>query len=133
MITSNQVASNSAKFGKKGITYTIEAIIAIGLLAAIVLFLFQSPPETSLDLEKQNAYFALSALDADGALREAVFNGSTAAVKAELDKYFQNYDFELCSDVCFGTTVQAQIVEYYMSGWKESYNPKKLRVFLFRP
>ena len=116
----------------KGITYTIEVVIAISILLTVVIFLFQTAPQTSLALEKQNAYNALSTLNGDGSLREAVVNEDLAATEALLDNYFDNYEFEICSDVCFGTAQQATIVEYYIAGFQDEYDPKKLRVFLFR-
>jgi hypothetical protein len=112
-------------------TYTIEVIIAISILAAVVVFLFGTAPQASLDLEKQSSYDALEALNADGALREAVVGEDVGKAKALLDRYFTNYDIEICSDVCFGTAVRAQIVEYYISGFHSTYSPKKLRIFLF--
>lgn len=116
----------------KGVVHTIEVLIAVGLIFAAVAFLFRTGMTANLNIEKQNAYYALSALNADGSLREAVAGEDREAVKALLDMYFDNYDFEICSAQCFGTSQQATIVEYYVSGFGDTYDPKKLRIFLFR-
>ena len=115
----------------KGITFSLEVIISLGLIAISAVAIFSSLPTTSVDTSKQQAYNAVAWLDSTGELRELVALDDTSTIRTRLQPWLDDFELEICDTNCIGTARRGAIaLDWYVSGFL-SYNPKRLRVYVF--
>lgn len=125
----------------KGYLYTVEVLIAISVISVTVIFLFKSfpeKPEMELSLIKTQGHDALNYLDKKGDLRQFVIDGNEDEIERLLSSLLDSkYELEICSlgQTCYDRVPANETiiaVDYYISGYREKYDAKKLRLFLWR-
>lgn len=128
---------NSAK---KGYVYTIEAGIAISVIViAVVLVLNsqQAAQPLSVPLIKQQAYEALEYLDNKGDLKLLIYSEDADEIENRLRALLPptiSIDADVCMTECSGTLPAGQTVisvDYYISGYRDNFGFKKLRVWMW--
>ncbi|MBI5061176.1 MAG: hypothetical protein HZB67_02580 [Candidatus Aenigmarchaeota archaeon] len=128
---------------KKGYLYTIEVLIAASLIFVAMAFLFKTPPmkpETELSMIKRQGFEALEYMDnSEIGLRPLVYNKNESAIESQLSGLLRSeYVVEICSEgsTCVDSHAPINqtviVVDYYISGYRDSYSAKKLRLFLWR-
>jgi hypothetical protein len=127
----------------KGLSHTMEAVIAILLLTAGVFLLLATPlttPEYEKTKFKLSTYSSLETIDTTGELRELVLKNDVAAIKNDLSRfvpYQMNYDvaiFNRTSNVTTVPNIDAKdiiVVSYFLSGAVGNYTPREVRVYLW--
>lgn len=125
----------------KGYLYTIEVLIAVSLVMASYVLIFQSPPtKPSLEvpLVKQQGFLALEHLDSAGILRPLVFSSAESRIEQELDRILVDsikFETDVCGYSCNSTNVPANVtvvaVDYYVSGYTSSFFSKKVRLWMW--
>ena len=126
---------------KKGYMYTLEVLIAASLIMVTFVIVFQSPPskpalETSLI--KQQGYNALEFLDNNGLLRPYVYSNDEGALETQIDAVLIN-SIKFETDICFSSCNMSNVpddetvivVDYYVSGYKNTFLGKKVRMWMW--
>jgi hypothetical protein len=132
---------------KKGYVYTLEVLIAASMITMALVFMFKTPPakpETELSMIKKQGFESLQYLDNSGELRPLVFQNNETQIQSLL-KNLTTAEFEvhICKngDICSVSSDLVSnvpgnqtvvVVDYYISGYKHSYSPKKVKLFLWR-
>ncbi|MBI2583389.1 MAG: hypothetical protein HYW25_01860 [Candidatus Aenigmarchaeota archaeon] len=117
----------------KGISYSIEAVIAVLIIASAALPLL-SLTSVNTDHAKQHAYQNLQYLSADPQLREFVFEDNANGIKSMLEGFFDDYEFEICNPECTGakrTARETIIADWHFAGYRNVNQPRTLRIYLF--
>ncbi len=132
----------NVRFGySKGYIYTLEVLLAVSTILVTIVLVFSTTPEeaeTDLPVIKQNAYDALFYLDKSDDLRRIV---STEGVK-KLEKNLTDllsknikFDVTICTSTCTATGLPPNkpviVVDYYISGYREMFLNKKVRLWLW--
>ena len=126
---------------KKGYIYTLEVLIAVSTILITIVLVFSTTPEqadTGLPIIKQSAYDALVYLDKTDDLRKIVSTEGTKQLKKNLTILLpSNVDFNviICSVTCLAKDLPQDrpiiIVDYYISGYRENFINKKVRLWLW--
>ncbi len=126
----------------KGYLYTLEVLIAISIIFVSMVMLFRyapTQPDLGVSILKQQGFEALGYMDDKGTLRELVLMNNETAIEEELNLILLkavNFETDICSLSCNKTSVPANktvvAVDYYVSGYKDAYLGKKLRLWLWR-
>ena len=126
----------------KGYTYTLEVLIAVSVIIVSITFLFKTPlqkPELELSTIKRQGFEALKYLDESDQLRNSTLNKNETELENALRGLLvSEYDVDICDPnaTCLGTSIPKNqtiiIIDYYISGYKQDYNVKKIRLFLWR-
>jgi hypothetical protein len=126
----------------KGYIYTLEVLIAVSIILVSLVFIFRSSPakpELETSLIKTQGADALSFLDSKGTLRKLVYDDNETEIETQLKTYLpKNIGFEVqvCTSPCSAVNVPVNetvvAVNYYISGYKENYLGKKVRLWLWR-
>lgn len=123
--------TNESKINKKGLAFTIEAIIAISMLVLAVAGMFTTLPESKISTTKYSAYAALAELDGSGELRQLVESNNATAIADRLEPWLEDFELEICDPACAGPSRPGPIaVEWFASGLF-SLEPKRLRVYVY--
>jgi hypothetical protein len=127
---------------KKGYMYTLEVLLALSLIFVAIVYLFSQPtdkPELEISIIKMQGFQALKYLDEKGVLRKYVSDDDEKGIEKELkDILIKNIKFEteICVTTCSTRNVpsgQAIIsVTYYVSGYRNTYDAKKVRLYMWR-
>lgn len=117
---------------KKGLAFSIEAIIAIGILVLAIAGMFTSLPLTKVSSEKYSAYAALAEIYDSGELRILVDAENTIGIQDHLKPWIDDFELEICAPGCAGPTRSGAIaLDWFVSG-SLSVDPKRLRVYVFQ-
>lgn len=128
--------------GMTGYIYSLEVLIAISIIFIALVFLFRyapAKPATELSIIKQEGFHVLEYMNNQGALREYVFIDN----ETEFEKYLAPllpanlyFETEICSLLCDTENVPNNetviAVDYYVSGYKDHYLGKKIRLWLWK-
>jgi len=118
------------KFGDKGVSFTLEAVIAATIIITALLFFFkpQVPQENYLTDVQEKGYYCLKSLDDDRNLREYAIANDVATIENNLMDCLTpfNYTVQICRSTCTSTTLPENkdiiISKYYIAG-KDAMDP----------
>ena len=134
------LASASANTKKKGYVYTLEVMIAIGIILVAVVFLFNSaqvPDASNVAIIKRQGFEVIEFLDQKDELRDLVRTGDDTALKSKVQQYITvgiSMELDICTNQCVGNVpVDKNVVsvDYYVSGSKDAFFNKKVRLWLW--
>ena len=124
----------------KGITKTLEVVIAASILLAGLGFMFMPKLNEPIDDLRHQGYDALEYLDDSGKLRNFAKNNDNTGVSIGLDTLI-DYKFKavFCKITCDSSGVPDQksivVIDHYISGYPDEncieIDPKKLRLYLW--
>jgi len=130
------------KSSNRGYLYTLEILIVFSILFVVMIYLFKSPevkPELDISLIKQQGFDALTYLDMENNLRKMIIQGDEKEIEDALKNLIpKNVGFEtqICRHYCDDSNVPKNqtviVLDYYISGYGNEYNNKKLRLWLWR-
>jgi hypothetical protein len=125
----------------KGYLYTLEVLIAVSIVFGAVFLVYRSPPpkpDAQIAMIKQQGFESLRYLDDQGLLRKYVNESNETAIKNSLQNSLtKNIGFEIaiCTTSCDTIGVPDNqtiiLVDYYISGYRNSFDPKKIRLYLW--
>ena len=128
--------------GSKGYIYSLEVLIAISIILVAMVFLFRyapTKPEIEISILKQQGFDILEYMNNEGTLREYVFNNNETELEAYLAVLLPKniyFETDICSVSCERTNVPNNetviSIDYYVSGYKEHYIGKKVRLWIWR-
>jgi hypothetical protein len=112
------------------------------MISLALIFMFKTPPvkpESELSIIKKQGFDSLEYLDFSNELRSAALAGNdTHIIKLLSNLTVGGYEIQICSegDPCLSHLVPenqtVMVIDYYQSGYKDFYAPKKVRMFLWR-
>lgn len=117
----------------KGLSYTIEAVIAIVIIVMAAVAML-STGSASIDSDKADAYAKLQYLSTFPELREYVYEDNEERINQMLSEQFSDYDFNICKPDCGGPNLMAQetiILDWNFAGYRSDNQPRTLRVYVF--
>lgn len=127
---------------KKGYLYTLEVLIATSMITIALVFMFKTPPakpEIELSIIKKQGFDSMDYLENSGDLRSLAFSSNETQIEYLLRNLITgSYEIQICGegDACLDSNVPGNqtvmVIDYYQSGYKEGYAPKKVRLFLWR-
>ena len=111
-------------FGSKGISFTLESVIAGLLIVSALLFLFRAAPlEDTYDVGMaERGYNCLKGADLAGVLRNEAMDNESAAIEANLQDCLAglNYTVQVCRESCTSAyaeeNVTVAVSEYFIAG-----------------
>ena len=125
----------------KGITYTLEAVIAAIFLMLSLVFFFKPMdiPDTSEFSYKKMAYDSLKVLNEGGRLREYTLDNDATSIKNDLATYISYLDYDV---VIYNKTLNLTAipsitaddvitVSYFLAGDVGNYSAKEVRLFVW--
>jgi hypothetical protein len=124
----------------KGYIYTLEVMIAVVIIFMAFVFVYKFPPTKpaeNVGLIKQQGFNALKYLDDRGLLRQIAYSSDNVQLRAQLDSLLKsvNYGFDICTTSCQlldpPRNMTVVSIEYYISGYMESYKPRKIMLWMW--
>jgi len=125
----------------KGYLYTLEVVVAAFIIFTAIVYTFRSTPiqkDVSVFMIKSRCYNALKYLDDSGILREYVRRSYEEELEESLSEILpQNLEEEvvICKTDCGYSSLPTDrsviIVDYYISGYKSTYDFNKVRVYVW--
>lgn len=125
----------------RGFVYTLEVLIAIFIIATATVSLFlQTPekPQGDVSIIKRLGIETLEFMDSRGTLRSYAAAGSSENIENELDSLLPVViasNATVCSNVCSFTGLPKDrnviVTDYYISGYRDEYLGKKVRIFMW--
>ncbi len=124
-----------------GYVYTLEVLIAVSIILISLVFVFRNPPtkpELEISLMKRQGFEALDYMMQKNGMRELVQNGNESLLEAGLTESLTavQFDIDICNYACAETNVPANqtavALDYYVSGYRDSYFGKKVRLWLWK-
>lgn len=126
----------------KGFVYTLEVLLAVGLIFLTLVYLFRlSPPTPQHDLTiiKRSGMEALEFMDQRYDLRKWVSEFNEGQIESTLNALLPNnikFESEICSDECSAAGVNTKksvvAVDYYVAAYREQHLGKKIRLWLWK-
>ena len=127
--------------GKKGYIYTLEVLVAVSIILITLVLVFGTTPEeaeTDLPVIKQTGYDALFYLDKSDDLRKIVTTEGIKQLNKNLTDLIPKnikFDVTICTTTCTGNGLPPNkpviVVDYYVSGYRETFVNKKVRLWLW--
>ncbi len=125
-------------FGNKGMSFTLEAIIAGLMIVTFLLFLFRSPNmEETYDIGmSERGYYCLKSLDENSLLREDATDNNYTNIENSLQDCLAglNYTVQVCRDSCSTSFIpknQTIIVSNYFIAGGVSPDPLKVKLSMW--
>ncbi len=126
----------------KGYIYTLEVLIAISIMILSVALILRNPPakpEFSTSTIKLQGFAALEYLNEKGDMKNLVAQNNETElenrIKDILPREIQ-FETEICDFSCSEVNVPVNetvtVINYYVSGYKESFAGKKVKMWLWR-
>jgi len=124
-------------FGNKGVSFTLEAVMAATIIIVALLFFFkpQVPQDYFPDLQERG-YSCLKSLDDEGNLREYAISNDVSTIENKLADCLTpfNYTIQICRSACTSTNLPESkdiiISKYYIAG-KEAIDPLYVKLNLW--
>ncbi len=127
---------------KKGFIYTLEVLLAVGLifLTLVYLFRFSEPtPQHDLTIIKRSGMEALEFMDQYHELRKWVSEFNEAKIESTLNTLLPNnikFESEICAAECSAAGVNTKksvvAVDYYVSAYRDQHLGRKIRLWLWK-
>jgi hypothetical protein len=126
----------------KGFLYTIEVLIAVSIVFIPIVLIFSTLPvkptlETSI--MKTQGFDALDYLNTKGDLRKMMIEKNETGIEQSLRSLLPGnvrFETEICYKDCPRTNVPDNVTvvvfDYYLSGFRDYYNPEKVRMWMWR-
>lgn len=121
---------------KRGMLYTLEAVIGAFLaFSTLLLVIFNpfSPPEFKFQTIRTKSYACLKALDKEAVLRDFVKQNETAKIENRLSDCMPSltdYEVKICRRTCTAATLpenETRVgVEYFIAGSESKFDPVKV-------
>ncbi len=114
---------------------TLEAIVAISLLATVFIFVFK-PYESFLSHEEEKltkAFNSLKSLDKTNELRGYVLQNDTKGLEKKLRELLPEFELEvvICSTDCGKTSMPESVsITYLVAGDVKKFDPKQVIVYI---
>lgn len=125
-------------FGNKGMSFTLEAVIAGLMIVTFMLFLFKAPNmEETYDIGmSERGYYCLKSLDEDGLLREDAMDNSYTNIENNIQDCLAglNYTIQICRDSCSTAFIpenQTTTVSNYFIAGDVSPDPLKVKLSMW--
>jgi hypothetical protein len=127
----------------KGVLFSVESIIAVGVLVLIFVFLFGRPlpsVETSKENFKLKTLDGLEAIKNTGELRKDALDNNASSIKTKLVPYvpaFLNYEVAIFNETSNTTpipSIEAKdiiTVSYFLAGDVGNYSAHEVKVYLW--
>lgn len=125
----------------KGISYTLEAFIAVSFLLLSLVFFFRpfAIPDSSAFNYKKITYDSLKALDEGGKLRQYALDNDATSIKNDLSAYISHLDYDVViynktsslTEIPTITDDDVISVSYFLAGEAGNYSAKEVRVFVW--
>ena len=125
----------------KGISYTLEAIIAVSFLLLALVFFFKpiSISDSSEYSYKKISYDSLKALADGGKLRQYSLNNDADSIEADLGSFISYLDYDVViynrtSNLTEVTSINEKnviSVSYFVAGEAGNYSAKEIRLFVW--
>ena len=125
----------------KGVSNTLEAVIAVSFLLLSLVFFFRPfPVQDSSEFNyKKITYDSLKALSEGGKLRQYALNNDATSIKNDLSTYisFLDYDVVIYNKTSNLTAIpiindkNVISVSYFLAGEAGNYSGKEVRVFVW--
>ena len=127
----------------KGYMYTLEVLIAMSMIIVATVLMFRTPPakpETETSIIKKQGFDSLEYLENSDELRSLAFSSN----KTQIENLLRNlttsgYEVHVCGEGDSCTTYDnvpsnqtVIVIDYYQSGYRDAYLPKKVRLLLWR-
>lgn len=125
----------------KGVSLTLEAVIAAVLLLLSIIFFFKplQTPDTSEVNYKKTAYDSLKVLDEGGKLRKYALDNDASSIKNDLAAYISSPHYDVAiynrtSNLTAIPTITSNdviSVSYFLAGDAGNYSAKEVKVFVW--
>ncbi|GEM_PF-3690217 len=126
---------------QKGFVYTLEVLLAVGLIFLTLVYLFRFSPPTpqhGLTIIKRSGIEALEFMDQNYDLRKWVSEFNEAQVESTLNTLLPNnikFESEICTTECSAAGVNTKksvvAVDYYVIAYRDQYLGQKVRLWLW--
>lgn len=130
------------RHNRKGYLYTLEVLVAVSIMLTTIVFLFRSlpqKPEIELSLIRKQGFEALEYLDNKGDLKNLTFGGNESVIESSLRSILEKnieLEIEICKITCEELNIPSRetivLINYYISGYRDTYDAKKLQLYLWR-
>lgn len=124
----------------KGISYSLEALIAISIVVTSLIFVFSglaAPQRAGLAFAEENAFSCLRSLDAEGKLRPDASASNTNNINNNVRGCVRgsfNHTTQVCKGTCTSVTIDRDkdtvSAKYYLAGYN-STDPAVVIVYLW--
>lgn len=124
----------------KGISQSLEAIIAILMILTIFVISYSSKeslPEFETVSWKLKGFNSLKVLDENNELREYALANNTLAIKERLQSLlptYLNYEVVVCDETCPILNIESEklvTVSYFISGNTNTFDPKQIVLYMW--
>lgn len=131
---------HSLRGSQKGYVYTLEVMIAVGIVLVAIALLFntaQVPQSSNLGLIKRQGYEALEFLEQNETLRALVRNDDASGIENRVKGLVPttvDIEIDVCTTQCSGDVPENQnvvIVDYYVSGYVDEFLNRKVRMWMW--
>lgn len=125
----------------KGYIYIIEVLLAIGIMLSAIIFVFGTStdvPDFSNVIIGQTGLDALAYLEERGSLRQLVHERKENELENALSPLISDnigYELEICTMTCdpinLTGTQTIVSVDYFISGYRDNYVGRKVRLWMW--
>ncbi len=121
-------------YGNKGMSFTLEAVIAGLLVVTALLFFFRAPADDTYSIGvSERGYYCLKSLDENAVLRPMALGDDSSGIEAGLSECLagMNYTVQVCRASCTPASLPENrtviVSSYFIAG---DVNPDPLKVKL---
>jgi hypothetical protein len=125
----------------KGYIYTLEVLLVVSIMTVSVALLFRDPPakpEFEISTIKLQGFHALEYLNSNDNLRNIVFQGNETRLEGIIKTLLPaevRFEAEICGLDCSDSNLPANesvvAMSYYVSGYKDAYLGRKVKLWLW--
>lgn len=127
----------------KGVLFSVESIIAVGILVITFFFLFGHPlpsVENSKENFKLQVINGLDVLKNSGELRNDALNNNASSIKNKMSSHipvFINYNVTIYNETANTTSIPSIVasnlvtISYFLAGDVGNYSAREIRVYLW--
>jgi len=126
----------------KGFIYTLEVLVAIGLITVAAVTMFRNAPnevDTTTSTLKTQGYNALRYLDDTGLLRAYVDRNDETLIESYLSGILPStsgFEAEICRLLCQDTGVpdntDVASLDYFISGYRSIYLENRVKLWIWK-
>lgn len=127
---------------KKGFVYTLEVLIAVGIIVIAAVVMFKNVPskaETDIATLKTQGFHALRYMDDTGLLRKYANDDNESLVENDLKALMPstvNFEAQICGSSCSDANVpddkDVVSIDYYISGYRTEYMEKRVKLWIWK-
>ncbi|MBI2579541.1 MAG: hypothetical protein HYW27_01430 [Candidatus Aenigmarchaeota archaeon] len=127
---------------KKGFVYTLEVLVAVGIVVVVAVAVFRSFPEktqTDIATLKVQGFHALKYLDDTEVIRKYISGNNESVIENELKAILPstiNFEAEICGTSCSSLNVPENkdvvSIDYYVAGYRSEYLERRIKLWLWK-